>query len=438
MACRSGAVAGGTCGRVRERTFCQFAIPVIFPVLSAPFAGRAAESLSLALVRAQEIGLVGLSDADKRLSLQRPAPTHHDVSMEESVAQHVSPVTMVCQMRFLLSQDQSLTGRSSHRALRLLVSGGVGFIGLHLCDLLVRRGHRVLAVDNLFSSSAQRAEHLARHEHFQLLVHDVSKPLDVAPPLDGVLHLASSADPQLFRTHPVEIARAAALGTAAMLDVARAHKCRFLLASSDAVYGNPLDCPQTESSQGTLDPVGPRSAYDEGKRFAESLTTAYHVQWGVDTVIARIFHSYGEGMPWDGRLIPTYIANALRGAPLLVLGTGEQRRSFCHVSDLVEGILALFDSDYHGPVNLGNPREISVLSLAHLIINLLGSMSPIQFGPPLKGERQNRCPDIALATRLLGWCPRVSLEEGLRRMIASTAGTAGVMREGIASEGQRA
>jgi dTDP-glucose 4,6-dehydratase len=189
------------------------------------------------------------------------------------------------------------SGPSSCRALRFLVSGGAGFVGSQLCGVLVRRGHRVLAVDNLFSSSARSVEHLLRYESFQLLNHDVSKPLDVAPPLDGVLHLATSADPQLFRTHPVEIARAAALGTAAMLDVAREHGCRFLLASSDAVYGDPLERPQTEASLGTLDPVGPRSAYDEGKRFAESLTMAYHVQSGVDTVIARIFHSYGEGMP---------------------------------------------------------------------------------------------------------------------------------------------
>lgn len=326
-------------------------------------------------------------------------------------------------------------GLSSRRPLRLLVSGGAGFIGSHLCDVLVQRGHRVLAVDNLFSSSARSVEHLPRHKGLQWLEHDVSTPLDVAPPLDGVLHLATSADPQLFRTHPVEIARAAALGTAAMLDVARKHGCRFLLASSDAVYGDPLDSPQSEACLGTLDPVGPRSAYDEGKRFAESLTMAYHVQWGVDTVIARIFHSYGEGMPWDGRLIPTYIANARRGAPLFVLGTGEQTRAFCHVSDLVEGIVALFHSAYHGPVNLGSPREISVLSLARLIIELTGSTSPIQFGPPLEGERRSRCPDISLATRLLGWHPRISLEEGLRRTIESAAADA-AFTDGISSGDQ--
>jgi len=309
--------------------------------------------------------------------------------------------------------------RSDDRALRLLVSGGAGFIGSRLCALLIRRGHQVVCVDSFVSSSPRSVEHLLSCERFQLVDHDVSTPLEFEQPLDGVLHLATSADPQLFRARPVQIARTAALGTAAMLELARAHNCRFLLASSDAVYGDPLERPQKENSVGTLDPIGPRSAYDEGKRFAESLTMAYHVQEGVDAVIARIFHCYGEGMPSDGRLIPTYIANALRGAPLLVMGTGEQTRAYCHVSDLVEGILALFRSGYRGPVNLGSPREISVLSLARLIVDLAGSDSPIQSGPSLEGDRRSRCPDISLATRLLGWQPRVPLEEGLRRTIAS-------------------
>ena len=305
------------------------------------------------------------------------------------------------------------------RARHLLVTGGTGFIGSHLCDLLVRRGHRVLCVDNLFSSSARSVEHLLEDEGFRFLRHDVTEPLEVEPRLDGILHLATSAGPQLFRTHPVEVARSAALGTAGMLDLARRHGCRFLLASSDTVYGDPADRPQTERTLGTVDPIGPRSAYDEGKRFAESLTRAYSVQYGVGTVIARIFHTYGEGMPRDGRLIPTFVANALRGAPLLVLGTGEQTRSFCHVSDLVEGMLSLVHSSHGGPVNLGSPREISVLALARLIVELSGSASPIEFGPPLPQERQTRCPDISLATRLLGWQPRVSLEDGLLRTIAA-------------------
>ncbi|MBI2841724.1 MAG: GDP-mannose 4,6-dehydratase [Acidobacteria bacterium] len=309
-------------------------------------------------------------------------------------------------------------GPPEEPSLRLLVSGGAGFIGAHLCDLLVRRGHQVLCVDNLFSSSARGVEHLLRHESFTLIDHDVSKPLAVEPTLNGVLHLATAADPQLFRTHPVEIARAAALGTAAMLDLAREHGCRFLLASSDAVYGDSLERPLAEHCQGAVDPVGPRSAYDEGKRFAESLTVAYQVQWGVDTVIARIFHTYGEGMPSDGRLVPTYIANALQGAPLIVRGTGQQTRAFCHISDLGEGILALFRSAHHGPVNLGDPREISVLALARMIIDLAKSTSRIQFGEPLEGDRRSRCPDITLATRLLGWRPRVALEDGLRKTIA--------------------
>ena len=292
------------------------------------------------------------------------------------------------------------------------------------------------ASNNLFSSPPGSVEHLLEHENFRLLDHDVAKPISVAPPLNGVLHLATSADPRLFRTHPVEVARAAALGTATMLDVAREHKCRFLLASSDAVYGDSSERPQTERSLGVLDPIGPRSAYDEGKRFAESLTMAYRAEWGVDAVIARIFHSYGEGMPMDGRLIPTYIANALRGAPLLVLGAGEQTRAFCHISDLVEGILALFRSPYSGPVNLGNPREISVLSLARLIVELSGSASPIEFGPPLEHERRSRCPDVSMAARLLGWSPRVTLEEGLGRAIAHARMAFTSVADGRLAKGQ--
>jgi dTDP-glucose 4,6-dehydratase len=306
--------------------------------------------------------------------------------------------------------------------LRLLVTGAAGFIGTHLCEHLIGNGHRVVALDNFSSSDPARLDRLPRGDGFQLLTGDVTAPPKISGSLDGILHLATSADPARFRTHPVEIARTAALGTAAMLDLARAHQCRFLLASSDCVYGSPSEHPQTEASVGTLDPVGARSAYDEGKRFAESLTMAYHRQWGVDVVVARIFHSYGEGMPQDGRLIPTYIANARRGAPLVVMGTGEQTRSFCYISDLVDGILALFLSDYHGPVNLGNPREISVLALARMIIRVTGSSSAIEFAPAMKGDRQARCPDISLAAALLGWRPKISLEDGLRRTIASLEG----------------
>ena len=305
------------------------------------------------------------------------------------------------------------------KAPRFLVTGGAGFVGSNLCRVLIRRGYRVLAIDNRFSSAAKSLSELEHHADFELIERDVSRPLELAGPVDGIFHLATPADPARFRTNPVETAQAAALGTAAMLDVARVHSCRFLLASSDAVYGDPLESPQHEATLGTLDPIGPRSAYDEGKRFAESLTMAYHRQWGTNSVIARIFHTYGEGMPWDGRLIPTYIARALRGDPLLVMGTGEQTRSYCYITDLVEGILALFLSEYHGPVNLGNSREISVLELARLVIALTASKSRIEFGPALAGERRSRCPDISLANGLLGWHPRVTLEDGLRRTIQS-------------------
>jgi dTDP-glucose 4,6-dehydratase len=283
----------------------------------------------------------------------------------------------------------------------------------------------VLAVDNFFSSHTSRLDHLRSSNRFQLIEHDVSMPLDVPTSLDGIFHLATPADPALFQSHPVEVARAAALGTAEMLELARRHRCRILVASSDAVYGDPLEHPQREESFGRLDPVGPRSAYDEGKRFAESLTMAYHREYRVDTVIARIFHSYGENMPWDGRLIPTYIRNARAGTPLLILGSGEQTRAYCHISDLAEGILALFASTHHGPVNLGSPQEISVRALADLVIQLAGSRSSIQFGPPLEGERKSRCPDISLANRILGWQPGITLEDGLRRTVAYAATLSG-------------
>ena len=325
----------------------------------------------------------------------------------------------------LAETQPSGSSGSGVRGLRLLVTGGAGFIGSRLCDLLVRQGHRVVCLDNFCSSSPQSVEHLRQSERFEMMDADVSEPVQVRGPVDGVLHLATSADPRLFRERPVQIARTAAIGTAVMLELARAHRCRFLLASSDAVYGDPLEQPQRESSLGVLDPVGPRSAYDEAKRFAETLTMAYHAQNGVETAIARIFHSYGEGMPADGRLIPTYIANALQGEPLLVMGSGEQTRAYCHVSDIVDGIVALFRCGYNGPVNLGSPREISVLSLARLIIDLAGSQSSIRFGPALEGDRRARCPDISLAGRVLGWQPRIPLEEGLRRAIEfASAGAA--------------
>lgn len=303
------------------------------------------------------------------------------------------------------------------RGLCLLVTGGAGFIGYHLCDLLLRQGHRVLCLDNFVSSEASSLEGLPHGERFRLIVHDVSQPLEVDEPLDGIFHLATPASPRLFHDRPVEVARAAALGTAVMLELAGKHHCRFLLASSDTIYGDSPERPQKETTLGWLDHLGPRSAYDEGKRFAEALTRAYQVQEGVNAGIARPFHSYGERMPNDGRLLPVYIAQALHGKPLLVMGTGDQTRAFCHISDVVEGMVALFHSAYQGPVNLGSPHEISILSLARLIIALAGSDSRIQFAPALEGDRGGRCPDISLAARVLGWQPRVPLEEGLRKTI---------------------
>jgi dTDP-glucose 4,6-dehydratase len=304
---------------------------------------------------------------------------------------------------------------------RFLVTGAAGFLGSHLCRLLIRRGYSVCGIDNRFSATPDSLLDLENCPEFSLIECDVSRPFDPPGQVDGIFHLATPADPERFRTHPVETARSAAVGAAVMLEIAHRLGCRFLLASSDAVYGDVAESPQRETTIGALDPVGPRSAYDEGKRFAESLTMAYHRQFALNGAIARIFHTYGEGMPWDGRLMPTYILRALRGEPLMVMGSGQQTRAYCYVSDMVEGILALFLSDYHGPMNIGNPNQISVLELARLIAGLAGGRSTIEFAPALESDRRSRCPDISLANELLSWSPRVSLEDGLRRTIECAA-----------------
>jgi len=300
---------------------------------------------------------------------------------------------------------------------RIVITGGAGFIGSHLCRRLLADGHRVVAIDNRFNSIAGSLHDVEGHPHFEFMERDVTQPFTVPAPVAGVLHFATPADPALFHSKPVQTAETAALGTSVMLGIARTHACRFLLASSDAVYGDPSTSPQTESTLGTLDPVGPRSAYDEGKRYSEALTTAYRRQFGLNTTIARIFHSFGEGMPNDGRLIPTFIGQALRGEPLRIAGDGAQTRAYCYIGDLVTGLLALFRSSHPGPMNIGNPREISVLALARLIVSLTGSRSGIAFGPPLQGDRPSRCPDISSARQNLGWEPCVQLEEALRMTI---------------------
>lgn len=303
--------------------------------------------------------------------------------------------------------------------MRFVVTGAAGFIGSHLCDRLLAEGHEVLGVDNLLTGSRANIAHLEGHPRFHFLLHDVCEPLEVEPPVDAVLHLASPASPKDYLRHPIETLDAGSIGTRRMLELARGHGARFLLTSTSECYGDPLVHPQPETYWGNVNPVGPRSCYDEAKRFAEALTTAYRRVYGLRTSIARIFNTYGPRMKLDdGRVVPTFLDQALRGAPLTVYGDGSQTRSFCYVSDMVEGLWRLLLSDEPGPVNLGNPVELTVLEFARRILALTGSNSPIQFLPLPEDDPKRRQPDITKARRVLGWEPQVSLEEGLRETIA--------------------
>ena len=303
--------------------------------------------------------------------------------------------------------------------MRFLVSGAAGFIGSHLCDRLLEEGHQVIGVDNLLTGSMANLAHLEGHANFRFLRHDVCLPLQIEERLDGVLHLASPASPRDYLEHPLETLDAGSRGTREMLELARRHRARFLLSSTSECYGDPLVHPQPESYWGNVNPVGPRSCYDEAKRFAEALTTAYRRVHGLRTSIARIFNTYGPRMKLDdGRVVPTFLDQALRGLPLTVYGDGSQTRSFCYVSDLVEGLLRLLFSREPGPVNLGNPEELSVLEFARRILELTGSNSAIEFRPLPQDDPKRRQPDISKARQALGWAPQVSLEEGLRRTIA--------------------
>jgi dTDP-glucose 4,6-dehydratase len=303
--------------------------------------------------------------------------------------------------------------------LRFLVTGAAGFIGSHLCDRLLAEGHEVIAVDNLLTGSMANLEHLDERQGFRFLLHDVCEPLALEEPLDGIFHLASPASPRDYMEHPIETLDVGSLGTRRMLELARQHGAGFLLTSTSECYGDPLVHPQPETYWGNVNPVGPRSCYDEAKRFAEALTMAYRRVYGLRTSIARIFNTYGPRMKLDdGRVVPTFLDQALRGAPLTVYGDGSQTRSFCYVSDMIEGLWRLWLSGEPGPINLGNPVELSVLEFARKILELTGSSSPIQFLPLPQDDPRRRQPDITKARQLLGWEPRVSLEEGLRETIA--------------------
>jgi dTDP-glucose 4,6-dehydratase len=300
-----------------------------------------------------------------------------------------------------------------------VVTGGAGLLGSHLCEYLLERGHRVLCVDNLDTSTLQNIEHI-RDDHFVFLNHDLIEHIEVAEAVDVVFHLASPASPIDYLRLPLHTLKVGSYGTHNALGLAKFKRARFLLASTSEVYGDPQIHPQTEGYWGNVNPVGPRGVYDEAKRYAEAMTMAYHRQQGVDTCIARIFNTYGPRMrPNDGRAIPTFIRQALEGKPLTVFGDGSQTRSFCYVDDLIEGLYLLAMSEEHLPVNLGNPNEFTLLELAETVIRLSGTPSEIIFEALPIDDPQVRQPDITRARQVLGWSPSIELEEGLSRVFAS-------------------
>jgi dTDP-glucose 4,6-dehydratase len=304
--------------------------------------------------------------------------------------------------------------------MRILITGGAGFIGSHLCDRLLADGHTVIAMDNLSTGSVDNITHLAGHERFSFIKHDVTNYLFIEGPIDAVLHLASLPSPVDYLNFPIQTLKVGALGTHKTLGLALEKEAKFLLASTSEVYGDPLIHPQDEEYWGNVNPIGPRGVYDESKRFAESLTMAYHRYHGVDTHIVRIFNTYGPRMRMDdGRVVPNFIRQALLGEPLTVYDGGSRTRSFCYVSDLVEGVVRLLASDEHDPVNMGNPQEMTILAFAQKVLELIPSASEIVFVQP-EDERtaddpKIRQPDITRARQVLGWEPVVSLEEGLLR-----------------------
>jgi dTDP-glucose 4,6-dehydratase len=301
---------------------------------------------------------------------------------------------------------------------RSLVTGGAGFLGSHICEYLLKKGHEVICMDNLSTGATANIEHL-QGEQLKFVKHDVTEYIYVAGPIDYVLHFASPASPMDYLQMPIQTLKVGALGTHKALGLAKEKNATLLLASTSEVYGDPQEHPQREEYWGNVNPVGPRGVYDEAKRFAEALTMAYHRTHGVNTKIVRIFNTYGPRMrPHDGRAIPTFVPQALRNEPITVFGDGSQTRSFCYVDDLVEGIYRLLMSDYHEPVNIGNPHEMTIKEMAEAVIRATGSSSKIVYEPLPVDDPQIRQPDITLAKKLLGWQPRVCLEEGLKKTIA--------------------
>ncbi|MTD53385.1 UDP-glucuronic acid decarboxylase family protein [Amycolatopsis pithecellobii] len=306
-----------------------------------------------------------------------------------------------------------------HTIKRSLVTGGAGFLGSHLCERLLAAGAEVDTLDNFATSSPDTVAHLLGKPGFRLLVRDVTEPLGGERHYDTIFHLASAASPSDYLRLPVETLRAGSRGTEQLLELAVHSGARFVLASTSEVYGDPTEHPQSESYWGHVNPVGPRSVYDEAKRFAEALTMAYRREKGADTSIARIFNTYGPRMrPFDGRMVPTFIRQALEGEPLTIAGTGEQTRSLCYVDDTVRGLIALARLGRPGPVNLGNPHEITVAELAAEIVRITDSPSRMDHVDAAIDDPRRRCPDITLARTQLGWTPKVDLADGLRRTVA--------------------
>ncbi len=307
-------------------------------------------------------------------------------------------------------------------SMRIVITGGAGFLGSHLCDHLLGLGNEVICLDNLSTGSVANIAHLLGHERFHFYKHDVTEYIFIGRPVDAVMHFASPASPRDYLELPIQTLKVGALGTHKTIGLAKHEKARFLMASTSETYGDPLVNPQPETYWGNVNPIGYRGVYDEAKRFAEALVMAYHRYHGVDTRIARIFNTYGPRMrPHDGRVVSNFIVQALKKEPLTVYGKGEQTRSFCYVDDEIDGLVKLLmapgSEDIHLPVNIGNPHELTVLEIAEKIIELTGSASKIAFEPLPEDDPRVRRPDIARATRLLGWSPKISLEVGLTRTI---------------------
>jgi dTDP-glucose 4,6-dehydratase len=300
-----------------------------------------------------------------------------------------------------------------------LVTGGAGFLGSHLCDYLIARGHRVICVDNLETGSLENIRHIKNGADFRFEMLDITSHYEIDEPIDFVYHMASPASPIDYARLPLHTLKVGAYGTHNTLGLAKKHRARFLLASTSEVYGDPTVHPQPETYNGNVDPIGPRGVYDEAKRFAEAMTYAYQRTHHLDVRVVRIFNTYGERMRrHDGRAVPTFIRQGLAGEPITIHGDGRQTRSLCYVDDMVEGILRLLESGYSGPVNLGNPRDITVRNLAEVVAELTRSGAGIISTERPAGDPQVRCPDISTARRELGWSPRVDLREGLARTIS--------------------